>query len=114
MAANSLTHRNALVEILRTDRRICTGSRAAPSGNLHLGSDVGEGNSTQVDTQSRLGEVTGSGLGLVTVIERRQAEPRRPLPSAQVSGDGEQVVMAADGTCEVVIPSGNCLVNRLG
>jgi hypothetical protein len=38
------------------------------------------------------------------VIGRRQAEPRRLLPSAQVSGDGEQAVMAADGTREVVIP----------
>jgi hypothetical protein len=105
MAANSLTHRNALVEILRTDRRICTGSRDVPSGNLHLGSDVGEGNSTQVDTQSSLGEVTGSAPGLATVIEQRQAEPRRPLPSAQVSADGERAVMAADGTREVVIPA---------
>jgi hypothetical protein len=105
MAANSLTHRNALVAILRTDRRICTGSRAVPPGNLHVGSDVGKGNSTQVDTQSRLGEVTGSAPGLVTVIGRRQAEPRRLLPSAQVSGDGEQAVMAADGTREVVIPA---------
>jgi hypothetical protein len=66
---------------------------------------MGEGNSTQMDTQSRLGEVTGSAPGLVAVIGRRQAEPRRPLPSAQVSGDVEQVVMAADGTREVVIPA---------
>jgi hypothetical protein len=66
---------------------------------------VGEGNSTQVDTQSRLGEVTGSAPGLATVIGRRQAEPRWPLPSAQLSGDGGQAVMAADGTREVAIPA---------
>ena len=66
-----------------------------------VGARTREGNSNQLGTQSRLGEVTGPVRGRAVVVGCHLAEPPRMLPSAQLRGSGEEAVMVAGAAREV-------------
>jgi hypothetical protein len=63
-----------------------------------------EGNSYQVDTQSRLGELTGLAGGQAVAVGWRQMDRPRTLPSAQLNGGDGQAVMVAGGARGLVFP----------